>query len=590
MNRFNFFTARPAATTPGDTTDPYGDRTPLSPGLHPSSAETDTDDEVLNDDLEAARPTAAATAGAAAASANANHEMSERQRPTSTRFLHRFRPAIPSFFSTAGAFSAPAPQPGQHQHPYHGYGQRFSIRPSSSHYSDSGAGLRGAPDTVLDYYPPPQQQYGARSRHPALGPESPKSPDLNLNLNLPGTRLNVPGLRGPWGSGGRGEGDRDDEVADGLATPAGTTWPGLVAEPEPAVVRDRGEMRRHGRRERSDSGSGSSRDRGDDEERRQRRQRRREERSGSGSGSGRSRRSERSGRSHRHHHHHHHRSRRGEEGRAERRERRERRQGGDSSSGSSGSSGSRRSSRDSKRPPRNFLFCFPWVKSRRIRSHILRCFVSGIFLVLTLAIYLSLFFTKNINSTEFTIVLILIILFVTIFFCYSLVRLIMLIMKRRKREQMAALGQASAPEMLGPSGYAVPREPIPVVLARDEEAVGIQSEATKTGPPAYGVWRESVRVDPNRLYWMRNQQTQPAQRQQQQQQQQTSADEVSELGSTTGGGGGRPTAAPRPPSYSSDDGVSYVVEARPRSMAPPRGGGYGGLGHPSESGMSGSWV
>jgi hypothetical protein len=29
------------------------------------------------------------------------------------------------------------------------------------------------------------------------------------------------------------------------------------------------------------------------------------------------------------------------------------------------------------------------------------------------------------------------------------------------------------------------------------------------------------------------------------------------------------TGAARPPSYSSDDGVSYVLEARPRSIAPP---------------------
>jgi hypothetical protein len=44
----------------------------------------------------------------------------------------------------------------------------------------------------------------------------------------------------------------------------------------------------------------------------------------------------------------------------------------------------------------------------------------------------------------------------------------------------------------GPGGYAIPAEPIPVVLARDEEAAGIESATTKTGPPAYGVWRESV--------------------------------------------------------------------------------------------------
>lgn len=103
---------------------------------------------------------------------------------------------------------------------------------------------------------------------------------------------------------------------------------------------------------------------------------------------------------------------------------------------------------------------------------------------------LSLSLTKQVTSNEFTILLILILLFVTIFFCHSLIRLCMLVVKARKRDQLAQRGQM--PEMVGPGGYAIPPEPIPVVLARDEEAAGIESEATKTGPPAYGVWRESV--------------------------------------------------------------------------------------------------
>lgn len=86
--------------------------------------------------------------------------------------------------------------------------------------------------------------------------------------------------------------------------------------------------------------------------------------------------------------------------------------------------------------------------------------------------------------------LILILLFVAIFFCHSLVRLAMLVVRARKRKQMAERGQISAE--IVPGGYAVPREPIPVVLVRDEEAAGIESEATKMEPPAYGVWRESV--------------------------------------------------------------------------------------------------
>jgi hypothetical protein len=47
-------------------------------------------------------------------------------------------------------------------------------------------------------------------------------------------------------------------------------------------------------------------------------------------------------------------------------------------------------------------------------------------------------------------------------------------------------------QIYGHTGYAVPRRPIRVVLARDEEAAGIESEETKIDPPAYGVWRQSV--------------------------------------------------------------------------------------------------
>lgn len=41
----------------------------------------------------------------------------------------------------------------------------------------------------------------------------------------------------------------------------------------------------------------------------------------------------------------------------------------------------------SDRPlPKHFLFCFPWIKSRKVRSQILQCFVSGLFLVLLLSV------------------------------------------------------------------------------------------------------------------------------------------------------------------------------------------------------------
>ncbi|KAI0008089.1 hypothetical protein F4779DRAFT_466424 [Xylariaceae sp. FL0662B] len=213
--------------------------------------------------------------------------------------------------------------------------------------------------------------------------------------------------------------------------------------------------------------------------------------------------------------------------------------------------------------PKRFLFCFPWIRSRRIRAHVLRCFVSGIFLLLMLTIYLALSITKNINGSEFTVLLILIILFATIFFCHGLIRICMLVIKPPNEEEEHRL---SMPERMEPGGYAVPRRPIRVILAHDEEAAGIESDLDKLQPPAYGLWRESVRVDPDRIFWQRNEQASPE---------------------SGGHGESRPTTGQaRPPSYASDDGIEYVVEARPRSMVPPPDGPFVPPHHPSETGVA----
>ena len=113
---------------------------------------------------------------------------------------------------------------------------------------------------------------------------------------------------------------------------------------------------------------------------------------------------------------------------------------------------------------------------------------------------------------------------------------------------------------VSPLGYATPAVPIRVTLGRDEEAlIGSRStpsdansnanaKAMAPPPPAYGLWRESVRVDPDRLFWARNA---AAPRRE-------SHDQILEEGE----------APRRPPSYVSDDGVEYVVEAAGRSVAP----------------------
>lgn len=85
--------------------------------------------------------------------------------------------------------------------------------------------------------------------------------------------------------------------------------------------------------------------------------------------------------------------------------------------------------------------------------------------------------------------LILIILFATIFFCQGLIRLCLKVFRPKPVEDRR---RAYLRQIHGPGGYAIPRQPIRVLLARDEEAAGIESEATKVNPPAYGLWRESV--------------------------------------------------------------------------------------------------
>ncbi|WEW59873.1 hypothetical protein PRK78_005354 [Emydomyces testavorans] len=100
--------------------------------------------------------------------------------------------------------------------------------------------------------------------------------------------------------------------------------------------------------------------------------------------------------------------------------------------------------------------------------------------------------------------------------------------------------------------------PIPVRFARDEEIASGDTETNTRNhhitcpPPAYGLWRGSMRIDPNMIYWQRVDRR-------------TSEGAVnsSPIAET------RPPTANRPPSYISDDGVQYVVDIQPRSHVRP---------------------
>lgn len=450
-------------------------------------------------------------------------QMTERPQSGLLRLMPR-RPTIPSRFrfsnSTeatsaagnewAGAESSAARSSRANTHP--------ALRPSSSHYPDEDDESLFDRDT--------QRESTLPSRYSVV-------------VDLPSTRLHLPGLQRTWTQGSNGPPTARPAEIGGARPPLSPpcrphTHPPpptvMVTEPPRAYPQRQPQITATTRLGSEDADGlyrvGDRRSRGAftgadpaeaqlaelAEDGRRRRQR------SSGSSHGRRRQQPRGWRHH-HHHQRHERSRSDEtpEQREERRRHRRARaqrirdiEDGDDEEGSS------------QRPhPKHFLFCFPWIKSRKVRSQILQCFVSGSFLVLLLTVCkcshslthslnsliyspltqllsydadltitdLALSATKNISNSEFSVLLILIILFATIFFCQGLIRLCLLIFRPKPTEERR---RSRLPNMYGPSGYAVPRQPIRVLLARDEEAAGIESEATKMNPPAYGLWRESV--------------------------------------------------------------------------------------------------
>ncbi len=264
----------------------------------------------------------------------------EAQQEMVERPATRFMPRIPSFFSVAS--SRPRESPGSTPR---------IPRPSSSRYSDQDGEV-----------------------------ESPKTPVFRIRAqDLPSTRLHLPNLTRTWTQGSNGPPSRPATArstnpgrpsftrmrgaADGIQQPV----PVIPAEhvhtygsghpqadvPDPAEAH-LANMADHGRRRRRRHHGGS------DRRHRSHRSRRAREHQGGGED-------------------------RDEEAEDRRRRRHER----------------RRQEAQETQPPKHFLFCFPWIKSRRIRRQILRCFVSGMFLTLLLAVCkLSRLFCTGVRSQK----------------------------------------------------------------------------------------------------------------------------------------------------------------------------------------------
>lgn len=298
-------------------------------------------------------------------------EMAERSRGGLSRLMPR-RPTIPSRFrfsnSTEATSAAGSDWPAETQaartsrantHP--------ALRPTSSHYPDED-------DESL---------YDSDTRRESTLPSR-----YSVVVDLPSTRLHLPGLQRTWTQGSNGPPtSRPAELArPPLSPPCRPHTPPTVTvtEPQRAYAQPPQLATRTTRLGSEDADglyqAGDRRSRGvftgtDPAETQLARLaedgRRRREHSRTGSGS--------SGRARRHRRGRDHSDETPEQREARRRRRRARAQrirdieDGDEEG--------------SERPhPKHFLFCFPWIKSRKVRSQILQCFVSGSFLVLLLAV------------------------------------------------------------------------------------------------------------------------------------------------------------------------------------------------------------
>ena len=99
--------------------------------------------------------------------------------------------------------------------------------------------------------------------------------------------------------------------------------------------------------------------------------------------------------------------------------------------------------------------------------------------------------SNTVAGQEFRIVLILFLLIFTVVFCHSLIRLCLATFKSRKGNRTQRRGRVDTERIQEFD------QPIPVVLARDEEtALGEndyhEDKNLPPPPPAYGLWRGSV--------------------------------------------------------------------------------------------------
>ncbi|KAK6496573.1 hypothetical protein TWF481_001573 [Arthrobotrys musiformis] len=162
-------------------------------------------------------------------------------------------------------------------------------------------------------------------------------------------------------------------------------------------------------------------------------------------------------------------------------------------------------------------FAKSWLVKPELKTRVAILLVWSVVFIVVLSIYLGLFMGNKLTAPPLQISLILITLMSAFFFFHSLIRVCLAVARPfsypdEEQPQTAYVnpmfgGMTAGP---GPWGYAQPERPIQVYAMPGQSGASVDDDGAPKDlpppPPAYGIWRQTVRVNPAQFYWVRRSQ------------------------------------------------------------------------------------
>ncbi|KAF3164607.1 hypothetical protein TWF106_002797 [Orbilia oligospora] len=162
-------------------------------------------------------------------------------------------------------------------------------------------------------------------------------------------------------------------------------------------------------------------------------------------------------------------------------------------------------------------FAKSWLIKPELKTRVAILLVWSVVFIVVLSIYLGLFMGNKLTAPPLQIALILITLMAAFFFFHSLIRVCLAVARPfsypdEEQPQAAYVnpmfgGMTAGP---GPWGYAQPERPIQVYAMPGQGGAPMDDNGAPKElpppPPAYGTWRQTVRVNPAQFYWVRRSQ------------------------------------------------------------------------------------